>query len=208
MEQIPVPSGLLACLLLIPLRGQETCQKQAGIPHRGRWVKIMLTFRSAVYLVIVLAVCGCTECKDVSKNTSFLGQMKVGELYIIQNSVFAFDFNTGRMFFDKYPCAPGYWLLPPNFLRRGEMMSTPSIEEWAPSMKKEGLMGIVPAGTNITFEKVIYHNYFENDTAYYVFQVNEGSFKGRRFCLNKIMLEGNNRPYRIPDPRFFALQKK
>jgi len=24
MEQIPVPSGLLSCLLLIPLRGQET----------------------------------------------------------------------------------------------------------------------------------------------------------------------------------------
>jgi len=36
MEQIPVPSGLLACLLLIPLRGQEPCQKQAEIPHRGR----------------------------------------------------------------------------------------------------------------------------------------------------------------------------
>ena len=39
MEQIPVPSGLLACLLLIPLRGQETRQKQAGIPHRGRSIK-------------------------------------------------------------------------------------------------------------------------------------------------------------------------
>ncbi len=25
MEQIPVPPGLLACLLLILLRGQETC---------------------------------------------------------------------------------------------------------------------------------------------------------------------------------------
>jgi len=36
MEKIPVPSGLLACLLLIPLRAQETRQKQAGIPHRGR----------------------------------------------------------------------------------------------------------------------------------------------------------------------------
>ena len=27
---------LLAWLLLSPLRGQEPCQKQAGIPHRGR----------------------------------------------------------------------------------------------------------------------------------------------------------------------------
>jgi len=33
VEQIPVPPGLLAWLLLIPLRGQEPCQKQAGIPH-------------------------------------------------------------------------------------------------------------------------------------------------------------------------------
>ena len=31
MDQIPVPSGLLAYLLLIPLRGQEICQKQAGM---------------------------------------------------------------------------------------------------------------------------------------------------------------------------------
>ena len=37
MEQIPVPSGLLACLLLFPLRGQDECRKQAGRHHRGRW---------------------------------------------------------------------------------------------------------------------------------------------------------------------------
>jgi len=36
MEQIPVPSGLLACLLLIPLRRQGPCQKQAVIPDWGR----------------------------------------------------------------------------------------------------------------------------------------------------------------------------
>jgi len=39
MEQIPVPSGLLSCFLLIPLRGQGARQKQAGIPHRGRSLK-------------------------------------------------------------------------------------------------------------------------------------------------------------------------
>ena len=36
VDLIPVPSGLLAYLLLIPLRGQEECQKQAGIGHWGR----------------------------------------------------------------------------------------------------------------------------------------------------------------------------
>ena len=35
MEQIPIPSGLLSCLLLT----QEPRQKQAGIPHRGRWAQ-------------------------------------------------------------------------------------------------------------------------------------------------------------------------
>jgi len=34
---IPVPSGLSAYLLLIPLRGQEECRKQAGIGDAGRW---------------------------------------------------------------------------------------------------------------------------------------------------------------------------
>jgi len=36
VQQITVPSGPLAWLLLIPLRGQEPCQKQAVIPDRGR----------------------------------------------------------------------------------------------------------------------------------------------------------------------------
>ena len=33
VDLIPVPSGLSAYLLLIPLRGQEEFQKQAGIGH-------------------------------------------------------------------------------------------------------------------------------------------------------------------------------
>ena len=36
MQQIAIPSGLLSCLLLIPLRGQEPRQKQVAIPDRGR----------------------------------------------------------------------------------------------------------------------------------------------------------------------------
>jgi len=40
VQQIPVPSGLLARLLLIPLRGQEPRQKQAVIPDWGRSIKI------------------------------------------------------------------------------------------------------------------------------------------------------------------------
>jgi len=36
VDLIPVPPGLSAYLLLIPLRGQEECRKQAGIGHWGR----------------------------------------------------------------------------------------------------------------------------------------------------------------------------
>ena len=36
VDLIPVPSGLSAWFLLIPLRGQEPCRKQAGIGHWGR----------------------------------------------------------------------------------------------------------------------------------------------------------------------------
>jgi len=36
VQQITVPSGLLAWLLLVPLRGQKPCQKQAVIPDWGR----------------------------------------------------------------------------------------------------------------------------------------------------------------------------
>ena len=35
MDRITMPSALLSCLLLIPLRGQESCQKQVVIRHRG-----------------------------------------------------------------------------------------------------------------------------------------------------------------------------
>jgi len=39
VQQIAIPSGLLACLLLVPLRGQETRQKQVAIPDWGRWAE-------------------------------------------------------------------------------------------------------------------------------------------------------------------------
>jgi hypothetical protein len=54
MEQIPVPSGLLACPLLIPLRGQEPRQKQAGIPHRGRSPMKMKAL--AVFIIALLGI--------------------------------------------------------------------------------------------------------------------------------------------------------
>ena len=44
VDLIPVPSGLSAYLLLIPLRGQEECRKQAGIGHWGRSAEYMKTF--------------------------------------------------------------------------------------------------------------------------------------------------------------------
>ncbi|MFZ4777796.1 MAG: hypothetical protein ACOYM3_20700, partial [Terrimicrobiaceae bacterium] len=36
MNRITMPSALLSCLLLFPLRGQESRQKQVVAGHRGR----------------------------------------------------------------------------------------------------------------------------------------------------------------------------
>jgi len=44
VQQITVPSGLLAWLLLIPLRGQKPCQKQAVIPDWGRSAEVRLEY--------------------------------------------------------------------------------------------------------------------------------------------------------------------
>ena len=43
MDRITMPSALLSCLQLIPLRGQESCQKQVVIRHRGRSLKIYVS---------------------------------------------------------------------------------------------------------------------------------------------------------------------
>ena len=75
MDRITMPSALLSCLLLIPLRGQESCQKQVVIGHRGR---------SAIYymriLLSILSICvlgGCvevplkkTKCEDQLTGTA------------------------------------------------------------------------------------------------------------------------------------------
>jgi hypothetical protein len=39
MDRITMPSALLSCLLLFPLRGKESRQKQVVIGHRGRSAK-------------------------------------------------------------------------------------------------------------------------------------------------------------------------
>ena len=61
MEQIPIPSGLLSCLLLT----QEPRQKQAGIPHRGRSAKMKTPLLSAV-LCIALAGCSGLPPRHIS----------------------------------------------------------------------------------------------------------------------------------------------
>jgi len=55
VDLIPVPSGLSAYLLLIPLRGQEECRKQAGIGHWGRSAKKMRFFILSLLISSVIA---------------------------------------------------------------------------------------------------------------------------------------------------------
>jgi len=57
-QLIPMPAALLSCLLLFPLRGQESCQKQVGIPDRGRWQKKNALLPSTAFVGIV-PLCTC-----------------------------------------------------------------------------------------------------------------------------------------------------
>jgi hypothetical protein len=58
MDRITMPSALLSCLLLIPLRGQESCQKQVVIRHRGRSIKNMRAFLVALSVILLTATAG------------------------------------------------------------------------------------------------------------------------------------------------------
>ena len=56
MDRITMPSALLSCLLLIPLRGHEPCQKQVVIGHRGRSPRNMRVLRIFFFAVVFLLV--------------------------------------------------------------------------------------------------------------------------------------------------------
>jgi len=58
MDLIPMPSALLSCLLLTPLRGQESRQKRVGIGHRGRWQN-KTAHLLPLHPISMLRVCTC-----------------------------------------------------------------------------------------------------------------------------------------------------
>gem|GEM_PF-1590322 len=65
MQQTPVPAGLLACLLLIPLRGQETRQKQAVAADRGRSTKNPMKHLCLTTIAIFGLIIGSAEADTV-----------------------------------------------------------------------------------------------------------------------------------------------
>lgn len=65
IHQTAVPPGLLAWLLLIPLRGQKPCQKQAAVGDRGRSTKNMRSFSIfAAFLVFSALLFGSDDYED------------------------------------------------------------------------------------------------------------------------------------------------
>ena len=68
MDPIPMPAALLSCLLLFPLRGQESRQKQVVMGHRGRSAKEMKTLFKHVILSILSLV--LVSCGPKSKSTT------------------------------------------------------------------------------------------------------------------------------------------
>ena len=64
MDQITIPSGLLTCFLLIPLRGEQTRQKQEGISHRGR--SAMKRYFIAMLCAVLATSCIAADSSSVT----------------------------------------------------------------------------------------------------------------------------------------------
>ena len=78
VQQITVPSGLLAWLLLIPLRGQKQCQKQAVIPDWGR-SEIQMRYFSASLFILLLGT-GCATRHATPNNIPVLLSGRCGAI--------------------------------------------------------------------------------------------------------------------------------
>jgi hypothetical protein len=162
-------------------------------------------------VILLLALCvfcsgGCTSCKDVSNDPKYLGSLKIGATYQLGVSVFYYDFNQDRLFFDHYACVPGFWLLPEQFdpFPSSTYMKTPSLREFESGQTTAGVKGIVAVGTELIFIKVIYYDYFEDTALYYVFRISDGPFSGKEVCVNYLMLQGEyHDPQPILDPKIF-----
>jgi hypothetical protein len=139
----------------------------------------------AFSLFACLYVTGCTSTRDVSHDKSYLGSSAIGQTYRLRFPVNYYDFNTGRLPFDHYPVVPGYWLLLEESQAAEDTKSFSYFVEIEHPDK--GIRGVVEAGTSLSLNKIIYHNYFEGETSYYVFLIGDGQFKGRQVCGNELM---------------------
>src|SRR4051812_31162941 len=110
---------------------------------------------SVVAVVISLLASGCTSCKDVSHDQIYLGPSRIGQVYHLRSSVFYYNANAGRIFFDHYPCTPGHWLLPEC---DSSWERLPSVEDYSKTHRPHSIQGIVGAGTRISLSEVIFHD--------------------------------------------------
>lgn len=147
-----------------------------------------------------LFIIGCTSIRDVSQDKGYLGSSEIGAIYRLRLPVYNYDTNTGRIFFNHNPVAPGFWLLPE---KSEAWVNMPSFSDYKKSSGPAGITGIVQAGSSIQLTKIIYYNYFEGSTSFYEYVFCEGAFKGRRVCGNELMeAVAGNRLHRLPNRVF------
>jgi hypothetical protein len=145
----------------------------------------------AALVLVSVTLSGCASWKDVSHDPKYLGQMKIGQKYLLGRDAFLWDVNHNRPFFDPYPVTPGCWLVVPSQATGwyGSGDPLPSVEEWQKSGGPDGIRGVVNSGTVVSLSSITYYNYVEGDTAYYVFTILNGPYRGRPVCLNDLMGE-------------------
>lgn len=137
--------------------------------------------------------------------------MHIGAKYVLQRDVFVWDANSGRPFFDPYVCTPALWLVRPGQHSGWAGYSPlPSVGDYSQTHQPGAIRGVVNAGSMVAFTQIIYHNYFEGDTAYYVFTVLDGPYRKQSMCLNELMSPKPPYSYSIflvPNPEYIQLRQ-
>ena len=159
---------------------------------------------SVAVSLAALLTSGCMSCKDVSADQTYLGSARIGQVYRLRSPVFYYNANTGRLPFDHYLCTPEYWLLPE---RNTSLEQLPYLEDYLKTLRPNSIRSIVEAGTCLSLRQVLYHDYFEDRSSYYVFTLLDGPLSGRPICANELMeqVSAGDRLHRVPSAAYLEV---
>jgi hypothetical protein len=131
--------------------------------------------RALIVCCVLVGTSGCAYTRDVTREREWRSGYEVGAVYALRADALMEDSAYGWHPFMDFP---SHELLP------GDHPVFPSPAAYARDPKRwPRVEGIVPAGTRVRFEKLVYHYYFSGDTAFPYARVLDGPYAGRRVSL-------------------------